>query len=199
MAIIIITILILPVIVISCVCLHKESIEIEQSSNLCNIPPNVLTELEYIPEKDYPLYTYLDFCVKQISHPTEGNRFYPVVKITGYKLGNNIANVVIAFDGRKDSQRSDPYWYSFDLYECGKFPTYDKVYVMLNDYYKTKNRNFLGADEPYPLNCISYYRKKDDAVYALCQFKKRLDEYNAKKEVSTQDVSETEIKIIFTN
>ena len=168
------------------------------------IIPNVLMEFPYIPEEDYPLYTYLDFTVKEVSYPNEPSRFYPVVKITGHKLGNNIANVIIAFYGRRDSERNDPDNYKFNIYDYNTypvyydtFPTYDKIYIMLNDYYKNKNRNFLGIDEPDDLLAMPYYRKKEEAVYAVCQFKKRLDEYNNKKEISVQDVSETEIKVTF--
>lgn len=195
--------IIIGIIIISCVCLHKESKDVDQTSINYNLNSSDVMELPWIPEKDYPLYTFLDYSIKQVSYPNEQDRYYPVVKVTGHKLGSSAANIIIRYNGvtKKEiyeKERKKPKNYGLTTDDSFNLPTYDKVSILLNDYYKKKYTNFLDIKEPFPLNIIHYYRNKEDAAYALYQFKKRMDEFYNKKELSKQDISETDFKLEFT-
>ena len=114
-------------------------------------------------------------------------------------------NAIIHFHGDDKNDiwsydiQSKHKWYS--RYESFSF---DDVKVRLNNYFKDigagiksedHKKNAHTADKDYAY----YFDTKEDATFALYQFKKCVDERFRKKELSVNNISETETKITFTN
>ena len=150
---------------------------------------------------DYSKLTYLDFAVKHIFFPGEKERFYAVVTVTGHTLKDQKANIIL----RKDD---DVYEFNNEYidYEAWEFArnyklTYDKVVEYLNDYFKEKNQKIgkivQAKDKVNVRSCYYYFDTKEEAIEALCIFKKRIDEYKNRELNSRNDLIEEEIKVSF--
>ena len=179
--------------------------------NLCVIIPVMIKEYKekHLPfavstnftPVDYSKLTYLDFAVKHIFFPGEKERFYAVVTVTGHTLKDQKANIIL----RKDD---DVYEFNNEYidYEAWEFArnyklTYDKVVEYLNDYFKEKNQKIgkivKAKDNVNIRTCYYYFDTKEEAIEALCIFKKRIDEYKKRELNSRNDLIEEEIKVSF--
>lgn len=177
----------------------------------------ILDKVEAISTSEYAQYTVLDYSIRILSYPEETTRYYAVVSLTGGKLKDNIANLIIHYTGANNEadkenllnyglikkQYNNPY-IPLTIFDYNKWCyTFDAVKRMLNEYIKDKNNGEerIGSDywKAYYKEDAYYFDSKEDALYALCQFKKVIDERYRKKALSVNDISETEIKVTFTD
>ena len=150
---------------------------------------------------DYSKLTYLDFTVKQLSYPGEKDRFYAVVTVTGYTLKNKKANIILRKDGNEykfNNEYTDvEAWEFVRNYKL----TYDKVVEYLNNYFNEKNKNVgkitYAKDKVNERNSYYYFDTKEDAVIALCMFRKLINDYKGRN--TNNDLIEDEIKVSFDN
>lgn len=166
---------------------------------------------------EYAKYTVLDYSIRILSYPEETTRYYAVVSLTGGQFKDSIANLIISYNGGdSDAEKksiwnyglirrdTNPYISLISLYEHVTWNyTFDGVKDMLNKYIKNKNNGEeqIGSDywKAYYKDYAYYFDTKEDALYALCQFKKIMDERIRKKALSVNNISETEIKVTFTD
>lgn len=163
-----------------------------------------LDRTPFIIPYEYSHYTFLDYSVRELSYPERDTRYYAVVTITGGKLGNNKVNAIIHFHG---DDKND-IW-SYDLqskctYYNYEYFSFDDVKIRLNNYFKDigagiRSKDHTKNSKTADKNYAYYFKTKEDATFALCQFKKCVDERYRKKELSVNNISETETKITFTD
>lgn len=150
---------------------------------------------------DYSKLTFLDFTVKQLSYPGEKDRFYAIVTVTGHTLKNKKANIILRKDGNEykfNNEYTDvEAWEFVRNYKL----TYDKVVKYLDNYFKEKNRNVgkhvYAKDKVNERECYWYFDTKEDAVIALCMFRKLINDYKGRN--TNNGLIEDEIKVSFEN
>lgn len=158
-----------------------------------------LRKTSYFKEEDITKYNWLDFSIKEVSFPEEPIRYYAVVTVTGHNLGDCYANVIIRKVIRKDDIDYDfnPHYegYSDDYYPC--MDTYDEVLSGLEIYFQAKKRH----EDPNRHSALKenyyYFNSKEEAAEAICAIKKKIDGFYRDKELSTEQITENEIKITF--
>ena len=183
---------------------------------------NILNKIDKpIHLSEYAQYTVLDYSIRILSYPEEKTRYYAVISLTGGQFKDNIANLIISYNGgASDSEKNSIWNYSLinQRYNDPYFPlieiharvtwnyTFDAIKDMLNKYIKNKNNGEeqIGSDywKAYSKDYAYYFDTKEDALYAICQFKKVMDERFRKGlyiEDNLYTVSETEIKVTFTD
>ena len=170
-----------------------------------------------IHTSDYAKYTVVDYSIRILSYPEEKTRYYAVVSLTGGQFKDNTANLIIYYNGKNTEtdknniwnysligNNNNPYLPLILVYEYVTWNyTFDAIKDMLNKYIKNKNNGEeqIGSDywKAYYKDYAYYFDTKAEALFAICQFKKVMDERVRKKELSVNNISETEIKVTFTD
>ena len=155
---------------------------------------------------DYNKLTYLDFTVKHILYPGEDERFYAVVTVTGHTLKNQKANIILRKNGN-DYKFNNEYTDITDIiaweFTHNYKLTYDKVVEYLNLYYKEKNKNIgkivHAKDKVNERDCYYYFDTKEEAIEALCMFRKLINKYKNQEINSNNNIIEEDIKVSFDN